>query len=215
MAAPVRKDEEVELQVDSLAYGGNGVARLDGFVIRPPRAARRPRPGPGDEGEARLRRGARRRLLEGRRSTASRRRARPLPGLRRLPFPGSRLRGAGGGEGGAGARRADADRRDRGRAGRADPAGRVAVLVPQQARVLVYADAVRARARLPQGRPLGRGAGGRALLADDRSRQRDRNVVRDWAREENLEAYDQAEPRLPASSRLPRGAAPARCSCCS
>ena len=36
---------------------------------------------------------------------------RPLPGLRRLPFPGSRLRGAGGGEGGAGARRADTDRR--------------------------------------------------------------------------------------------------------
>ena len=33
MAAPVRKDEELELQVDSLAYGGNGVARLNGFVV--------------------------------------------------------------------------------------------------------------------------------------------------------------------------------------
>jgi 23S rRNA (uracil1939-C5)-methyltransferase len=33
MAAPVRKDEELELTVDSLAYGGNGVARLDGFVV--------------------------------------------------------------------------------------------------------------------------------------------------------------------------------------
>jgi 23S rRNA (uracil1939-C5)-methyltransferase len=33
VAAPVRKGEELELQVDSLAYGGNGVARLDGFVI--------------------------------------------------------------------------------------------------------------------------------------------------------------------------------------
>ena len=33
MAAPVRMDEEVELQVDSLAYGGNGVARLNGFVV--------------------------------------------------------------------------------------------------------------------------------------------------------------------------------------
>jgi 23S rRNA (uracil1939-C5)-methyltransferase len=33
MAAPVRKDEEVELRVDSLAYGGNGVARLNGFVV--------------------------------------------------------------------------------------------------------------------------------------------------------------------------------------
>src|ERR1044072_4547188 len=33
MAAPVRKDEEIEVQVDSLAYGGNGVARLNGFVV--------------------------------------------------------------------------------------------------------------------------------------------------------------------------------------
>ena len=33
MAAPVHKDEEVELRVDSLAYGGNGVARLNGFVV--------------------------------------------------------------------------------------------------------------------------------------------------------------------------------------
>src|SRR5207245_5770694 len=33
MAAPVVKDEELELNVDSLAYGGNGVARLDGFVV--------------------------------------------------------------------------------------------------------------------------------------------------------------------------------------
>ena len=32
-AAPVRKDDELELHVDSLAYGGNGVARLDGFVV--------------------------------------------------------------------------------------------------------------------------------------------------------------------------------------
>src|SRR2546423_6861641 len=33
MAAPVTKGEELELDVDSLAYGGNGVARLDGFVV--------------------------------------------------------------------------------------------------------------------------------------------------------------------------------------
>ena len=33
MSAPVRKGEELELQIDSLAYGGNGVARHDGFVI--------------------------------------------------------------------------------------------------------------------------------------------------------------------------------------
>ncbi|MFL5946095.1 MAG: class I SAM-dependent RNA methyltransferase, partial [Gaiellaceae bacterium] len=33
MAAPVTKDQEIELDVESLAYGGNGVARLDGFVV--------------------------------------------------------------------------------------------------------------------------------------------------------------------------------------
>jgi 23S rRNA (uracil1939-C5)-methyltransferase len=33
MAAPVAKGQELELHVDSLAYGGNGVARLNGFVV--------------------------------------------------------------------------------------------------------------------------------------------------------------------------------------
>ena len=33
MAAPVAKGQELELSIDSLAYGGNGVARLDGFVV--------------------------------------------------------------------------------------------------------------------------------------------------------------------------------------
>jgi 23S rRNA (uracil1939-C5)-methyltransferase len=33
MAAPVTKDEELELDIESLAYGGNGVARLEGFVV--------------------------------------------------------------------------------------------------------------------------------------------------------------------------------------
>ena len=33
VAAPVTKDQELELHIDSLAYGGNGVARLNGFVL--------------------------------------------------------------------------------------------------------------------------------------------------------------------------------------
>jgi 23S rRNA (uracil1939-C5)-methyltransferase len=33
MAAPVAKDQELELHIDSLAFGGNGVARLNGFVV--------------------------------------------------------------------------------------------------------------------------------------------------------------------------------------
>jgi 23S rRNA (uracil1939-C5)-methyltransferase len=33
MAAPVTRDDELELSVESLAFGGNGVARLNGFVV--------------------------------------------------------------------------------------------------------------------------------------------------------------------------------------
>jgi 23S rRNA (uracil1939-C5)-methyltransferase len=33
VAAPVTRDQELELSIDSLAYGGNGVARLNGFVV--------------------------------------------------------------------------------------------------------------------------------------------------------------------------------------
>jgi 23S rRNA (uracil1939-C5)-methyltransferase len=33
MAAPVARDDELELEIESLAYGGNGVARLNGFVV--------------------------------------------------------------------------------------------------------------------------------------------------------------------------------------
>jgi 23S rRNA (uracil1939-C5)-methyltransferase len=33
VAAPLKKDQELDLTIDSLAYGGNGVARLNGFVV--------------------------------------------------------------------------------------------------------------------------------------------------------------------------------------
>ena len=33
MPAPVIKDQELELRIESLAFGGNGVARLEGFVL--------------------------------------------------------------------------------------------------------------------------------------------------------------------------------------
>ncbi len=48
MAAPVAKDDELELDVDTLAYGGNGVARLDGFVVFVRRGL------PGDRVRARI-----------------------------------------------------------------------------------------------------------------------------------------------------------------
>ena len=102
MAAPVTLDQELELRIDSLAYGGNGVARLDGFVVFVRRGLPgRSRPRARDEGEAKPRRGARPSTCSSPARRASTRRA-PLPGLRRLPLPGSRLRGADRGEGGAG-----------------------------------------------------------------------------------------------------------------
>src|SRR5438067_9400087 len=48
MAPPVEKGDELELEVDSLAYGGNGVARLNGFVVFVRRGL------PGDLGRARV-----------------------------------------------------------------------------------------------------------------------------------------------------------------
>jgi 23S rRNA (uracil1939-C5)-methyltransferase len=33
VAAPVASGDEIELRIDSLAYGGNGVARVDGYVV--------------------------------------------------------------------------------------------------------------------------------------------------------------------------------------
>jgi 23S rRNA (uracil1939-C5)-methyltransferase len=33
VAAPLKRDQELDLKIDSLAYGGNGVARLNGFVV--------------------------------------------------------------------------------------------------------------------------------------------------------------------------------------
>ncbi len=33
MAPPLTRDDEVELRIDSLAFGGNGVGRVDGFVV--------------------------------------------------------------------------------------------------------------------------------------------------------------------------------------
>jgi 23S rRNA (uracil1939-C5)-methyltransferase len=48
VAAPVVIDQELELHVDSLAYGGNGVARLNGFVVSVRRGL------PGDTVRARV-----------------------------------------------------------------------------------------------------------------------------------------------------------------
>jgi 23S rRNA (uracil1939-C5)-methyltransferase len=138
VAAPVAEDE-ARARIDSLAYGGNGVARLDGFVVFVRRGL------PGDLVRARVtkvKRGtprrSRRRARAG--ADASRRRARTTR-LRRLPLPGSRLRGAARGEGAPGARRARPARRaPEPPLEPIVPASR-SLPLPQQARVLVHADA--------------------------------------------------------------------------
>ncbi|HKF14489.1 MAG TPA: 23S rRNA (uracil(1939)-C(5))-methyltransferase RlmD [Gaiellaceae bacterium] len=48
MGAPVTRDQELELEVESLAFGGNGVARLNGFVVFVRRGL------PGDKVRARV-----------------------------------------------------------------------------------------------------------------------------------------------------------------
>src|SRR5215210_1650825 len=48
MAAPVVRDQELDLAVESLAFGGNGVARLNGFVVFVRRGL------PGDKVRARV-----------------------------------------------------------------------------------------------------------------------------------------------------------------
>ena len=80
MAAPVQRDQELELSIDSLAFGGNGVARLDGFVVFVRRGpSGRHGPGARHEGAAPARRGDRDRSARPRPARGSRRRARTTP----------------------------------------------------------------------------------------------------------------------------------------
>ena len=193
MAAPVRKDEEVELQVDSLAYGGNGVARLDGFVVFVRRGL------PGDRVRARatkVKRGFAEALAVDVLEPSEHRVEAPCahyPACGGCRFPGSRLRGAGGGEGGAGARRAEADRRI------ADAP--VEPILPAASQFFYRNKLEYSFTQTPSGPALGFHKAGRwdevleiekCWLTTDLGNAI-RNAVRDWAREENLEAYDQAE----------------------
>ena len=174
MAAPVVKDQELELTIDSLAYGGNGVARLNGFVVFVRRGL------PGDTVRARVTKVQRRHAEAlateiARAGAAARRRAvRALPGVRRLPLPGSRVRGAGRGEG----RRRCADALAAS-AGIADPP--LEPILPADD-VFHYRNKLEySFTQLDDGAALGFHRAGRwdevleieQLLADDRPRQRD------------------------------------------
>ena len=171
MAAPVRTGEELELQIDSLAYGGNGVGRLNGFVVfvrgALPATACARRSRRSSAGSPR----PPRTVLE---PSASDRRSVPaLRRVRRLPVPEPRLRGAGRGEGAAGSRRARSHRPRRGAAARADRARGFALPLPEQARVLVHGDRGGGGAGIPPCGSLGRGHRDRRVPAHDRPRERD------------------------------------------
>ena len=167
MAAPVRKDEEIEVQVDSLAYGGNGVARLNGFVVFVRRGL------PGDRVRARV--------TKVKRGFAEALAVDVLePSPHRVDAPCAHYPSCGG------CRFQDlayevqaASKEEQVRdalkriGGIADAP--VEPILPAESqffyrnklRVLVRADAVGAGARLPPGGTLGRGARDREVLADN------------------------------------------------
>ena len=202
------KNEELELDVDSLAYGGNGVARARRLRrLRPTRAARRPRPRPRHQGEAQPRRGARDRasLAPGR--TASTRRA-------RTTRPAA-----------AAASRTSPTRRSSSRSTRrcttrcsvsaASPSRRSSRSFRASRRSSTTATSSSTRSRsTPAGPALGFHRAGRwdevlesstCWLTTDLGNGI-RDAVRDWAREEGLEAYSQDDGGLPPPPRRPRGA---------
>src|SRR5881397_1871899 len=158
MAAPVAQDQELELSIDSLAYGGNGVARLNGFVVFVRRGL------PGDRVRARV-------------TKVKRNHAEALavevlrPGPERVDAPCAHFPACGGCRFQDLAYEAQLEQkhlqvrdalqrlRHHRAPARADPSLRAGDLpLPQQARVLVHTDARGAGSWLPPGRPLGRGA---------------------------------------------------------
>ena len=162
MPALVR-DQELELTIDSLAYGGRGVARHGELVVFVDRAL------PGDRVRARVTKFKKRyaeaqavELLE----PGPGPRHRPLCPLRRLRWlrvAGPGVRRAAAAQAIAGGRRAAASGTSGGLHARADRAGGLDLGLPQQVRVLLVADRGRAVARLPRGRSLGPADGGRHL----------------------------------------------------
>ena len=212
MAAPVSKGDELELHVDSLAYGGNGVARLNGFVVFVRRGL------PGDTVRATVTK-VKRGFAE---ATAT---EVVTAGAPRVDAPCEHYPACGGCrfqdlayEAQIAAKQEQVrdalvrHRPCRRPAARGDPPGRVAVPLPQQARVLVHRHAAGRGARLPPGRALGRGARGRALLADHRARQRDprRRCGTGRRRRGCRRSTRSRRPATCATSSSAKGATPAR-----
>src|SRR3989440_699068 len=193
MAAPVAKDQELELTVDSLAFGGNGVARLNGFVVFVRRGL------PGDRVRARV-------------TKVKRNHAEALvtevlePGPDRVAAPCAHSRAWGGCRFQALAYEAQAAAKE---AQVADALRRLGGIVAPPLEPLVPAvERFHYRNKLeysftpgPEGPILGFHKAGRWDEVLDIERcwlttdlgNAIREAVRAWAREEDLPAYDQAE----------------------
>ncbi len=192
MPVPVRRDQELELSIDSLAYGGNGVARLDGFVVFVRRGL------PGDRVRARV-------------TKVQRRHAEALatevlaPGPQRVDAPcahypaccGCRFQDLAYESQVAAKEQWVRDSLQR-LAGLADPP--LEPILPAVERFGYRNKMEYSFAQLPDGPTLGLHKAGRwdevleierCWLASDLGNAI-RNRVREWAREERLQAYDQA-----------------------
>ena len=192
MAAPVSKDQELELHVDSLAYGGNGVARANGFVVFVRRGL------PGDTVRARV--------TKVKRSHAEALATEVLePGPLRVEAPCAHYPACGGCrfqdlvyEAQAAAKADQVAEALRRIGGLADPP--LAPIVPAES-VFHYRNKMEySFTQTSDGPALGLHRAGRwdevlelerCWLTTDLGNAI-RNAVRDWAREEGLEAYDQA-----------------------
>jgi 23S rRNA (uracil1939-C5)-methyltransferase len=194
MAAPVTKDQELELDVESLAYGGNGVARLDGFVVFVRRGL------PGDRVRARVTK-VKRSHAEALATEIVR------PGPQRVEAPCAHFPECGGCrfqdlEYSAQLAQKQSQVRDAFQriAGIAEPP--LEEIVPCEPEIFHYRNKMEySFAQTPEGPALGLHRAGRwdevldlekCWLTTDFGNDL-RLAVRDWAREEGLEAYSQAD----------------------
>jgi 23S rRNA (uracil1939-C5)-methyltransferase len=194
MAAPVAKGEELELDVDSLAYGGNGVARLDGFVVFVRRGL------PGDRVRARV--------TKVKRSHAEALATEVLrPGPERVEAPCAHYPACGGCRFQDLAYEAQLEQKHaqvrdalQRLGGIPDPP--LEQIVPCRPEIFHYRNKLEySFTATPSGPALGFHKAGRwdevleierCWLTDELG-NRVRDAVRDWAREEGLEAYSQAD----------------------
>jgi 23S rRNA (uracil1939-C5)-methyltransferase len=193
VAAPVSLDQELELRIDSLAFGGNGVARLNGFVVFVRRGL------PGDTVRARV--------TKVKRSHAEALAVEVLePSPRRVEAPCAHYPACGGCRfqdlaydaqlEAKAAQVADALRRIAGL-----PDAPLEPIVPAESQFGYRNKMEYSFTQLADGPSLGLHRAGRwdevleverCWLTTDLGNAI-RNAVREWAREEGLRAYDQAE----------------------